>query len=125
MATQPLSPAKTNDSALVTGMVVAIAILVAALIGGGFWMQNQRTEEAERMQAERTYENYLEATQPVQMAQPPAGPTARELAAQEARATRKFLMEHPAVTPGEGFDKPGVQATGKAIVQAIDNAKGL
>lgn len=124
MAAAPSHPTKSNDSALVTGLIVAVAILVATLIGGGFWMQRQRVDEAERMQAVRAYETYLDATEPVRVPTP-AQPSQRELAAQQARETRKFLMEHPAVTPGAGFDKPGVQATGKAIVQAIDNAKGL
>ena len=124
MPAAPTPPPKNNDSGLVTGLVVTVVVLVAALIGGGFWLKSQRGADAERMQAARMYENYLDATRPVRVANP-VDLSARERAAQDARETRKFLMEHPAVTPGAGFDKPGVQATGKAIVQAIDSAKGL
>ena len=47
----------------------------------------------------------------------------RQNAWEEARQIRKFLLEHPSVTPGPGFSAPGVQTTGAAIVRAIDNAQ--
>lgn len=33
------------------------------------------------------------------------------------------LLNHPDVTPGRGFRKPGVQSTGNTIVDALDNAR--
>lgn len=44
------------------------------------------------------------------------------LTAEQALALRQKLLDHPAVTPGDGFDKPGVQATGGAILDAIASA---
>ena len=125
MAARTPLPAKSNDSdsSLVTGLIFTVLVLVAALIVGGYWMQKQRGESAERMQA-NAYQNYLNNTRPTPM--PPAA-QASAVRSQQAQAqeTRQYLLGHPAVTPGPGFDKPGVQTTGKTIVQAIDQAKGL
>ena len=33
------------------------------------------------------------------------------------------LLSHPAVTPGPGFDAPGVQQTGVTIIDAMDQAQ--
>lgn len=115
---------KSNDPALVTVLLMTVVVLVATLVVGGFWMQSQRSQEAERMQAAQVYKNYLSATRPTPMPDSAESST-RAMAAQEAQETRQFLMSHPSVTPGSGFDRPGVQSTGKTIVQAIDHAKGL
>ena len=123
MAARTPLPAKSNDSGLVTGLVFTVVVLVAALIVGGYWMQKQRGDAAERSQA-NAYQNYLNNTRPTPMPRATEASAVRNQQAQ-AQATRKYLLDHPAVTPGTGFDKPGVQTTGKAIVQAIDQAKGL
>lgn len=123
-ARKPLPP-KSNDSSLVTGLVFTVLVLVAALVVGGYWMQKQRSDSAARMQA-NTYQNYLDYTRPAPTprAAEPSMTRSQQTQAQ-AQETRKYLLGHPAVTPGTDFDKPGVQSTGKAIVQAIDQAKGL
>ena len=41
----------------------------------------------------------------------------------QAQETRARLLAHPNVIPGPGFDRPGVQSTGAAIVDAIDTAQ--
>jgi len=125
MAAHPRPTAPSTDSKLVTVLVSTVVVLVAVLTVGGYWMQKQRNQAEERVQTHRyenAYESYLRYTRPD--AEPkPETEAMRKLA--EAQATRKYLMEHPAVTPGPGFDKPGVQSTGKAIVDAMDQAKGL
>ncbi|MNJ03012.1 hypothetical protein D3C73_1631780 [compost metagenome] len=37
---------------------------------------------------------------------------------------RDELLAHPGVKPGPGFAAPGVQSTGKVIIDAIDHAQG-
>ncbi len=56
MAARTPLPAKSTDSSLVTGLIFTVLVLVAALIVGGYWMQKQRGESAERMQA-NAYQN--------------------------------------------------------------------
>lgn len=120
-ARKPHTP-QSNESTLVTGLVCAVIALVAILIFGGYWMQKQRDQETLRMQAD-VYDSYLHHTRPA--AAPKAvAPAVRSQQAQ-AQETRKYLLAHPAVTPGAGFDQPGVQTSGKTIVDAIDQARGL
>ncbi len=70
MAARTPLPAKSTDSSLVTGLIFTVLVLVAALIVGGYWMQKQRGESAERMQA-NAYQNYLNNTRPTPMPQRP------------------------------------------------------
>lgn len=122
MAASPASSPASHSSKLVTLLVVAVLILVAALVAAGYWLQKQRDQEAQRAQAQ-VYQNYLRATHTPEPAPAQAPSTAHQLS--EAQATRQYLLDHPAVTPGSGFDQPHVQATGKAILQAIDQAQGI
>lgn len=113
---------KSNDSKLITWLVAITVLVLGAIVAGGFWMQAQKNAAQQQREEARTYRAYLESTredvQPPQPVRPVTHP-----AEQEARATREYLLAHPAVTPGDGFNKPGVQATGKAIVEAIERAQ--
>ena len=108
-----------NDSTLVSILIGMVVALVLMLLLGGWWIQKQRAQETSLRQQAAMYDNYLHSTRT------PPQPVELPRAFVEAQQTRKHLLAHPAVTPGAGFDKPGVQATGKAIVDAIDQAKGL
>ena len=122
MATRtPPSAPKNNDSTLVSWLAGTVVVLVATLIVGGYWMQSQNADQATLRHKAQVYENYLQSTRTT----PPPSVDAPRASISEAQATRQYLLAHTAVTPGAAFDKPGVQATGKAIVQAIDQAKGL
>jgi Tfp pilus assembly protein PilE len=112
-----------NDSTLVTWLAATVVILVGALLAGGYWMQAQKEDRAALRQQAQVYENYLRNTRPVTPS--PTSTEQARTARSEAQATRQYLLAHPAVTPGPGFEQRGVQATGKAIVQAIDQAQGL
>lgn len=114
-----LSP-KNNESKLASWLAGTVVVVVGALIIGGYWMQSKNAEQALQRQKAEIYQNYLQSTR-VSSKTPEAAPVTRT----EAQETRQYLLTHPAVTPGAAFDKPGVQATGKAIMQAIDRAKGL
>lgn len=113
------SPSKNSESSLVTMLIFSVVILVTGLIVGGYWVQKQRSGATVLRQQADVYESYLYNTRHV----PTATQAPRGLS--QAQQTRQHLLNHPAVKPGTGFDKPGVQSTGKAIVDAIDQAKGL
>lgn len=53
---------------------------------------------------------------------PPTQPPELPESFVQARQIEEKLLAHPAVTPGPGFHSPGVQSTGNAIVNAIDQA---
>lgn len=111
---------KNNDSALVSWLAGTVVVLVGALIFGGYWMKSQNSQQMALREKAQVYENYMLNTRPTTTKQEPI-----RAERNEAQETRQFLLAHPAVTPGAAFDKPGVQATGKTIVQAIDHAKGI
>ena len=117
---------KSNDTKLVNGFVLGVIALVGLLLLGGYWMQQQRSSAVQEYHQATVYENYLYHTEPTSkpaaIAKPVSAPAASSTASPEVR---KQLLAHPAVKAGEGFDKPGVQTTGKVIVDAIDQAKGL
>lgn len=99
-------------------------------------MDQKKVASAERRAQASAYANYRSATEigantrqsaRQQSTRPnssrqSAAQSAAESAAAQARLIRSTLLMHPAVTPGDGFDSPGVQATGFAIVQALDKA---
>ncbi|MDH0372949.1 hypothetical protein N7340_14360 [Comamonas aquatica] len=118
MAARKPVASSSNDSQLASFLMLSVAILVGALVLGGYWMQQQRADQAELRQQAAVYETYLYNTRNT----PAPAPEAPSRAAQ-AQQVRQYLLDHPAVTPGPGFNRPGVQSTGKTIVDAIDSAK--
>lgn len=119
-APPPSVPPKNHDSTLASWLTGTVVILVGALIIGGYWMPTKQADQAMQRQKAEVYQNYLHNTH-----EAPSTPETPLVTRNEAQETRQYLLAHPAVTPGAAFDKPGVQATGKAIMQAIDRAKGL
>lgn len=117
MAARKPAASSSNDSQLASFLMLSVAILVGALVLGGYWMQ-QRADQAELRQQADVYETYLYNTRNI----PAPAPEAPSRATQ-AQQVRQYLLDHPAVTPGPGFNRPGVQSTGKTIVDAIDSAK--
>ena len=121
MAAKPRHPtAASNDSTFTTWIAALALLAVGALLIGGFWIQSQNQQDHQQRQQAATYRTYVSNSSPT-----PALAEKPRVDANEARETRQYLLNHPAVSPGEHFDKPGVQSTGKTIVQAIDQAKGL
>lgn len=112
----PAAPASDTNWGLTVAILITIA-LVALLIGG--WMfSSQPTPQETRQQRDQAVmlEQYRQNTAPP--AQPPTLPASYL----EAKRIEEKLLNHPAVTPGPGFYKPGVQSTGNAIVDAMDQA---
>lgn len=111
-----------NDDSSFTGIVAFIAItLVAALLLGGYWLQKQRTDIVHQYRQAQMYDSYRDYTQSTPST--PETVTPLPTAYAEAQRTREKLLNHPAVTPGPGFNQRGVQSTGVAIIDAIDQAK--
>lgn len=121
-STTTRNAAARSDDSSVTGIVVVTAItLVAALLLGGYWLQKQRTEIVHQHRQAQMYDSYRDYTRPTPSTAEAA--TALPAAYIEAQRTREKLLNHPAVTPGPGFNQRGVQSTGVAIIDAIDQAK--
>lgn len=115
--------AALNEDFSITGILVTGSlVLVAILLLGGYWLQTQRSEQAQQHRQAQMYDSYRDYTEPTAM--PDAMPTL-PAAFLEAQRTRETLLNHPAVTPGPGFHQQGVQSTGLAIINAIDQAKLL
>lgn len=110
-----------NASTLVIWLASAVVLLVGVLLVGGYWLQTQRVDSTQQPQRAKIYERNVQSTRTQPTTAAPAASTSRA----EAQATRHYVLSHPAATPGSAFEQPGVQATGKTILQAIDQAKGL
>lgn len=74
--------------------MLSVAILVGALVLGGYWMQQQRPTRAELRQQANVYETYLYNTRNTPGARA-RGPIARS----PGPASAPVPVDHPAVTP--------------------------
>lgn len=97
-------------------IIIAIVAVVVALGTARFVTQREQATYAQQREQERAFETYRANTSP-------SAPPQVSAQVQEARRVRETLLQHPAVTPGAGFDAPGVQATGIAIVEALDRSR--
>ncbi|MEG0201421.1 MAG: hypothetical protein RR718_11785 [Comamonas sp.] len=112
---------RSDENIVIT--VLGVFLLLTLVLGTGgyqYWKYVQEREQKQSdQQALRRYNDYLstqEAAEPkTQAAATPAAPA-------QSSVTQK-LLEHPGVTPGPGFNAPGVQATGVTIIDAIDQAQ--
>lgn len=121
-ATTSSAAASGQKDALWTILLAAIAVVVVGiLVLGGFWLQRQRMDAAVLDLRTDIYDTPSAAKRPPPKPVAAAAPSRPSLS--EVQQTRQYLLNHPAVTPTAGFDKPGVQSTGKAIVQAMDQAQ--
>ncbi|OAD85922.1 hypothetical protein ATN89_01940 [Comamonas thiooxydans] len=120
------APQRSDENLVVTAIA---AFLVAALILGTVayqYLKHSQQQEQTRTdrQAYKRYNDYLKSTEqaaPEPAAKQPAPALASAPAAPPSMAEK--LLSHPAVTPGPGFNAPGVQQTGVAIIDAIDHAQ--
>lgn len=105
----------TDESFVITAVTVGLISVVVA----GFllnWYFEARSERELNQAQTKVYREYLRQT-PLQ----PPKPLSDELA--ERFKIRDELLANPAVKPGPGFATPGVQSTGKVIVDAIETAQ--
>ena len=118
-------PRRASDENWVLTAVSITLGAVLCMFALGYFLSNHWTQEAQELrQQQQQFDTYRRAT-----ATPRATTEARPsspalpsdiLRAQELRAR---LLANPNVTPGPGFDRPGVQSTGATIVDAIDTAQ--
>lgn len=107
---------------------VGVFLVASLILGTAAYQYLKYSEQQEQTrtdrQAYKRYNDYLKSTQqeaPSPAVQEPAPPQAQAKPAQPSMAER--LLSHPAVTPGPGFNAPGVQQTGVAIIDAMDHAQ--
>lgn len=120
------APQRSDENLVVTAIA---AFLVAALILGTVayqYLKHSQQQEQTRTdrQAYKRYNDYLKSTEqaaPEPATKQPAPAQVSVPAAPPSMAEK--LLSHPAVTPGPGFNAPGVQQTGVAIIDAIDHAQ--
>lgn len=112
------STTKATENLWLWLFIIAIVAVVVALGTARFVTQREQATNEQLREQERAFEIYRANTRP--SAPPPPQASAQM---QEARRVRETLLQHPAVTPGVGFDAPGVQATGIAIVEALDRSR--
>lgn len=108
---------KTTDESFVITAVVGG--LVAFIVLGyllNLYLEARATREMNSAKTE-AYQQYLRNT-PAQV------PRALPEAMAERLKVRDQLLAHPSVKPGPGFAAPGVQSTGKIIIDALDQAQG-
>ena len=114
-------PRRSNDRSWALTMCIVLLIVISTLFAiGYFWTRHLDAERQLRAQ-QIQFQTYQANTRPpVQTTTTPPEPSPE---VQQAQAVRERLLNHPGVIPGRGFDKPGVQSTAIAIVDAIDSAQ--
>ena len=118
-------PRRASDENWVLTAVTVTLVAVLCMFALGYFLSNHWNQEAQELrQQQQQFDTYRRATAAPRAA-PAARPTSPTLPPdmQQAQEVRARLMANPNVTPGPGFDRPGVQSTGAAIVDAIDTAQ--
>lgn len=130
---------RSDENWAFTAVAVFLVGLVVVATGGYQYLQysKQQDQAREERQTYQRYNDYLKSNQepaaastdadteaatntnPAKAASPAEAPATA--AAQPTMAQK--LLSHPAVTPGPGFDAPGVQQTGVTIIDAMDQAQ--
>ncbi|WP_034352224.1 hypothetical protein [Comamonas thiooxydans] len=121
------SPQRSDENLVVTAIAVfLVAALILGTVAYRYFKHSQQQQEQTRSerQAYKRYNDYLDSTEQA-TAKPAANPPSPVQASAPAAAPSmaEKLLSHPAVTPGPGFNAPGVQQTGVAIIDAIDHAQ--
>lgn len=116
----PSAPPRARKHADESYVFTAVTVGLLSVIAAGFllnWYLDSREDREMDRAKTRVYQQYLRNT-------PPQAPTALPQAIAERLNVRDQLLAHPAVKPGPGFAAPGVQSTGKVIIDALDLAQG-
>ena len=126
-ATIQHEPQRSDENYVVTA--IGVFLLASVVLGTATYKYLQHSEQQAQArtdrQAYKRYNDYLKSAQestPAPAAQDPAPAQAAQAAAAQPTMAEK-LLSHPSVTPGPGFNAPGVQQTGVAIIDAIDHAQ--
>lgn len=108
----------SDESRVITVVVGSLLACIALGYALNTFLHARNDREIKEAQTE-VYQQYLRNT-PDTPATP--GPASQALA--ERLRVRDQLLAHPAVKPGPGFAQPGVQSTGKVIIDALDAVQG-
>lgn len=126
-ATIQHTPQRSDENYVVTA--IGVFLLASLVLGTAAYKYLQHSEQQAQARSDRQaykrYNDYLQSAQedtPAPAAQDPAPAQAAQAAAAQPTMAEK-LLSHPSVTPGPGFNAPGVQQTGVAIIDAIDHAQ--
>lgn len=126
-ATIQHAPQRSDENYVVTA--IGVFLLASLVLGTATYKYLQHSEQQAQARSDRQaykrYNDYLKSAQedaPASAAQDPAPAQAAQAAAAQPTMAEK-LLSHPSVTPGPGFNAPGVQQTGVAIIDAIDHAQ--
>ncbi|MDR2297268.1 MAG: hypothetical protein LBE30_02850 [Comamonas sp.] len=113
-------------------MTAVVVFLVASvvLLGVGYQYLKYSKQQEQSRQERQTYQRYNDYLQSTQETAPtaksesePVDVAAAEPEPQVAPSMAQKLLSHPAVTPGPGFNAPGVQQTGVTIIDAMEHAQ--
>lgn len=137
LRTQPSSVYQTTQRSDENWVVTAVAVFlvgsIALAIGGYQYLKyaKQQEQSREERQTYKRYNDYLQSTEVAPAAEAsaqaassaePASPAPSQPAPSGPSMAQK-LLSHPSVTPGPGFNAPGVQQTGVTIIDAMDHAQ--
>lgn len=126
-AAAPHTPQRSDENFVFTAIAVFLVASLVLGVGAYQYMKHSQQQEQERTdrQAYKRYNDYLQSTDTSapEPAATPAEPVHMQPAAAAQPSMAEKLLSHPAVTPGPGFNAPGVQETGVAIIDAIDHAQ--
>lgn len=116
MPSAPYRTRKNSDESFVITAVVC-GLLAFMVLGYllNLYLETKATREMDQAKTE-AYQQYLRNT-------PARAPAPLPEAMAERLKVRDQLLAHPGVKPGPGFAAPGVQSTGKVIIDAIDQAQ--
>lgn len=116
-------PRRPSDESWALRIVTATLIAALCMFALGYFLSTHWSEEKQELRAQQQqYQDYRRATAPT-AASTTSSTTNLPVDMVQAQQVRARLLSHPAVTPGPGFDRPGVQSTGITIVEAIDGAQ--
>ena len=128
----PQPPARSDENWVVTAVAVFLVASLVLLVAGYQYLKYSQQQEQNRQERQtyQRYNDYLKSsqepapsTQPAQAVAPSEPAPAAQAASPAQPSMAQKLLSHPAVTPGPGFDAPGVQQTGVTIINAMDHAQ--
>lgn len=126
-AAAPHTHHRSDENFVFTAIAVFLVASLVLGVGAYQYMKHSQQQEQERTnrQAYKRYNDYLQSTDTSasEPAATPADPVHMQPAAAAQPSMAEKLLSHPAVTPGPGFNAPGVQETGVAIIDAIDHVQ--
>lgn len=121
------SPPRSDENYVVTA--IGVFLLASLILGTATYKYLQHSEQQAQTrtdrQAYKRYNEYLKSAQedtPAPAAQDAAPAQAAQASPAQPSMAEK-LLNHPSVTPGPGFNAPGVQQTGVAIIDAMEHAQ--